>query len=115
MLSISKVLESSPVILKISGRIDGITSKQVQTEIDEVLDMGHKEIILDFADVYYLSSAGIRIFIAELKKTVSMGGKLYFVALSSHIHELFKISGLTSVFTVFDTYQDFISAINSNE
>ena len=106
MLSISKITSSDPVIVKIEGRIDGLTSKQIAAELDEIIDSGVKNLILDFAGVYYLSSAGIRVFISSMKKISAYGGQLFFVSLSHHIMEIFKISGLSTVFNVFDSYQD---------
>ena len=113
MLSISKITSADPAIFKIEGRIDGLTSKQIQAEIDEILDAGVKNLILDFAGVYYLSSAGIRVFINQMKKINLIGGQLFFVSLSSHILEIFKISGLCSVFKVFNSYQEITDLLNA--
>lgn len=115
MLSISKINSSDPAIIKIEGRIDGITSKQIQTEIEDVLATGIKNLILDFSGVYYLSSAGIRVFISEMKKLNKTGGQLFFVSPSSHILEIFKISGLTTVFKVFDSYQEITNFLTNKQ
>jgi anti-sigma B factor antagonist/stage II sporulation protein AA (anti-sigma F factor antagonist) len=112
MLSLSKITSSDPVIVKIEGRIDGLTSKQLQTELDDTLNNGIKNIILDFAGVYYLSSAGIRVLIEEMKKISAMNGQMFFVSLSPHILEILKISGLTSIFQVYDSYQDITDLLN---
>jgi anti-anti-sigma factor len=112
MLSISKVTSTDPVIIKIEGRIDGLTSKQISTELDEVINSGVKNLILDFAGVYYLSSAGIRVFINFMKQINATGGQLFFVSLSQHILEIFKISGLSSVFKVFKSYQEITDLLN---
>ncbi|MDR0926665.1 MAG: STAS domain-containing protein [Ignavibacteria bacterium] len=112
MLSISKITSSDPVIIKIEGRIDGLTSKQIQTEIDEILESGVKNLILDFAGVFYLSSAGIRVFINEMKKINAIGGQMFFVSLSYHILEIFNISGLSSIFKVFNSYQEITDLLN---
>jgi anti-anti-sigma factor len=111
MISISKITSTDPVVIKIEGRIDGLTSKQIQTEINETLESGTKNLILDFAGVYYLSSAGIRVFISQMKKISAMGGQMFFISLSHHILEIFKISGLDSVFKVFDSYNDVVDLI----
>ena len=112
MLSISKVTATDPVIIKLEGRIDGLTSKQISAELDEIIDSGVKNLILDFAGVYYLSSAGIRVFISSIKRINSIGGQIYFVSLSHHIMEIFKITGLSSVFKVFDSYQELTDTLN---
>jgi len=112
MLSISKITSTDPIIIKIEGRIDGLTSKQIGTELDEVINSGTKNIILDFAGIYYLSSAGIRVLINSMKRINLEGGQLFFVSLSYHIAEIFKISGLYSVFKVFDSYQEITETLN---
>lgn len=113
MLSISKVTSTDPIIIKVEGRIDGLTSKQIGAELDEIINSGVKNLILDFAGVYYLSSAGIRVLINVMKRLNSEDGQLFFVSLSHHILEIFKISGLSSVFKVFDTYQDITNTLNA--
>jgi len=115
MLTISKITSADPAIIKIEGRIDGLTSKQIQTEIEEMLEAGVKNLVLDFAGVYYLSSAGIKVFINIMKRLNTIGGQMFFVSLSSHILEIFKISGLCSVFKVFNSYQEITDLLNSNE
>jgi len=112
MLTISKIASADPTIIKIEGRIDGLTSKQIQAEIEEMLEAGVKNLILDFAGVYYLSSAGIRVFISEMKRINAVGGQMFFVSLSCHILEIFKISGLCSVFKVFNSYQEITDLLN---
>lgn len=108
---VEKILDAQPAILKIAGRIDGTTSKELQNEMNSVFAENHKEIILDFSDVHYISSAGIRILIEELKQLKSIGGKLFFVAVPTHIYEVFKIAGLTNIFQIFETYQDLIKSL----
>jgi len=115
MLTVSKITFSDPAIIKIEGRIDGVTSKQLQMEIDEMYESGIKNLILDFAGVYYLSSSGIRVFINEMKQLNSMGGQMFFVSLSNHILEIFKISGLCSIFNVFNSYQEITDLLNKNK
>jgi len=112
MLTMSRVTSTDPIIIKIEGRIDGLTSKQVSAELDEIISSGVKNIILDFTGVYYLSSAGIRVFISSMKDINTIGGQLYFVSLSHHIMEIFKISGLSNVFKVFESYQELTEMLN---
>jgi len=109
--SVEKVLDIQPAILKIIGRVDGTTSKELQHEMTSIFAANHKDLILDFSEVSYISSAGIRILIEELKQLRTVGGKLFFIGLAPHIYEVFKISGLTSVFQIFDTYQDAINSL----
>jgi len=113
MLSITKITSTDPIIVKVEGRIDGVTSKQISTELDEIINSGTKNLILDFAGVYYLSSAGIRVLISSMKRINIEGGQLFFVSLTHHIMEIFKISGLSSVFKVFDSYQEITDILNN--
>jgi anti-anti-sigma regulatory factor len=45
MLIVSKITSADPAILKIEGRIDGLTSKQIQAEIEELLGTGVKNLV----------------------------------------------------------------------
>ncbi|MGI6369203.1 MAG: STAS domain-containing protein [Ignavibacteria bacterium] len=111
MLKIDKFLDTEPVIIKISGILDSVTTKEFQNEINDILSLNHKKMIIDFAEISYINSKGIKALIEILKTISSMRGELYFVALSPHIYEIFKVLGLDKVFQVFDNYKDIIAKL----
>ena len=48
-------------VIKIEGNLDTQTSTEAQEELDRIVDDGARKLLIDFADLAYISSAGLRI------------------------------------------------------
>lgn len=66
-------------------------------------DDGRKKIVLDFANVEYLSSAALGKLITMNKKVADAGGKLRLCSIRPDIYEVFAITRLNKVFDIRDT------------
>ncbi|OHB57661.1 MAG: hypothetical protein A2173_04575 [Planctomycetes bacterium RBG_13_44_8b] len=83
--------------------------KALQESIMSVLEStsGGINLILDFCNVRFLSSAVLGLLIRISKRIYESGGKLRLCNINPKIHEIFKITRLTKVF---DIYKDIESA-----
>ena len=61
-------------VVSVSGRIDTSTSAQFEETITELIDKGHFNLVMDFSEVEFLSSSGLRILVTTRKKLREMGG-----------------------------------------
>ena len=61
------VIENIPII-EVSGRIDAATSKDLETALNDLIDQNNNKIVIDLAGVEYISSVGLRVMLAALKK-----------------------------------------------
>jgi len=94
MLTITKTQEENKLIAKISGRVDTSTAPQFDNEVSLSLD-GIDDLVLDFKQVEYISSAGLRVLVALQKTMVAKKGKLTVCGMSDDILDIFKATGLT--------------------
>lgn len=101
-VSLSERSVGEVTILKPSGRIDSQSSPEFETALNLKLDAA-QNVILDFADVPYISSAGLRVVLVVAKRVSRGQGKFALASLKPEIFSVFKISGLTSVLKIFDT------------
>ena len=110
MLVISKIISTEPPVLKLKGTIDKVSfnSKKIQTEIENLLETGKKNLILDLEDVHFLHSEGLRFLVNEMKKINSSGGQMFIISPPSHITAMLEVCGLNSVFNIFGSYQEVI-------
>ena len=56
------------IALNVIGRFDGATSSEFDSQISALCSEKHRRISIDFTEVTYLSSAGLRVFISNQKK-----------------------------------------------
>lgn len=85
------------VIVRVKGRLDAASSPQLQAAIDSVVDGGHFKILLNFQEVDYLSSAGMRLMLAVSKKLSSLEGKVVACSLHDDVMEVIKMAGFNQV------------------
>lgn len=83
-----------------SGRIDSQTSKSFEEAVLAAIAAGSTRMVFDFADLAYISSAGLRVVLLAGKRLKTAGGKLVLTNLQPAIREVFEISGFLSLFTV---------------
>lgn len=94
-------------ILKIEGRIDGLTSPDLEREFERITSSGKRIIGIDFSAVNYISSAGLRVLLQTQKTLIKISGELLIVGMPPNIFEVFNVSGLSSIFKIADSFSAF--------
>ena len=77
--------------ISIAGSLDSNTSPDLQQSIDAEIDDSVTTTILDFKDLDFLSSAGLRVIFKTKKKMDNSGGKFLLVNLQPQIKKVFEI------------------------
>ena len=86
-------------VLKLGGQLNTNTAADLEEALEPVFERTSK-VVLDFADLEYLSSAGLRVLVATQKRVTAAEGALRIVNASDDIREVFDITGLIDVFDV---------------
>ena len=97
-MTITKDLKDGELVVKVEGRIDTNTSPDLEMELKSSLD-GVKELIFDFSDVDYISSAGLRVLLSA-QKTMNKQGSMKLTGVRSEIMEIFEVTGFTDILTI---------------
>ncbi len=96
-------------VVGLSGRLDASTSPSVEENLLSLLDQGEKRLVIDFSDLTYISSAGLRVLVLVAKSVQKTKGTLALAALSKHVHEIFQIAGFTSIFSIYPTCDEAVA------
>jgi anti-anti-sigma factor len=94
---ISQVVEQHNgrvLVLYLKGRLYSITSMAVEKKIFEYIHKGNQNILLNFAEVNYLSSTGLRMLISPTKKLSSLAGHIVLCSLVPSVLYVLEISGV---------------------
>jgi anti-sigma B factor antagonist len=90
----------------ITGRIDSATSKELETKLIPMINSGIRKLVVDFAKVDFISSAGLRVMLLAAKKLKQANGKMALCCLKDTIKEVFDISGFSSIIPIFPTREE---------
>ena len=82
----------------LEGRLDTAASPQTETDMQPLFLLEEGEIILDCSQLTYISSSGLRIFLALLKKSKAKGVKLYIRGLNETLRNVFTMTGFFHLF-----------------
>jgi anti-anti-sigma factor len=97
-------------IVAITGSLDSSTSPDGQKSLDAVLTSA-KKVVLDFSQLDYISSAGLRVLLGAAKKLRSSGGKLGMFGLNQSVKEVFDISGFSSILPISQSEEEALAAM----
>lgn len=86
-------------VLRLAGRLDGFGAKEAAAAVPE--DLGVQRIVLDCAEMSYLSSAGVRLLLGWQKAALAGGGALAFAAVQPYCADVLDMAGLAGVIPVF--------------
>lgn len=88
------------LILRIKGRLDAVSSPLAEKQVMDIINSGKRKILMDFAGVDYLSSAGMRMLLATTKKLKTVSGKFVVCQVQVNAMDVLKMSGFDHVIDI---------------
>ena len=91
---------SNPVVANLQGRLDTAAAAEIAPDFQALAEQAAKHIILDCTQLEYISSSGLRLFLALRKESAAKGGKLQVRAINADIRQVFMMTGFISLFEI---------------
>lgn len=88
------------------GRLDALTVPEFEQGLLGYLDQGAASLVVDFGDVTYISSSGLRALLTVRRLARSHGGDVKLCRLSPRVFEIFEMVGFTQVFGIYDSVDE---------
>ena len=102
--------EDNIMVLKLKGRLDTNASMDFEQQVEDAINFNKKDMILDFSELEYICSSGLRVIIQAAKKLKSLQGELVLCSMEEYIQEVFEISGFDTFLKIFVSKEE---ALNS--
>ena len=99
------------VVVDLVGNLDTNTAPDAESNINSHLESGVKKIIINLDQTKYVSSAGLRIFLATAKKMTASGGAVKLCSPNDVVQEILDISGFSSILDVKSSEEDALNDI----
>lgn len=106
LVSIKEETKGDILILRMSGRLDAVSSPAVERKVFENINNGQCKLLIDFTGVDYLSSAGMRMLLSVTKKLKTLSGRLVLFSLTLNVLDILKMSGFDHVLEIVQTEED---------
>jgi len=103
-MKMKRIPAGEAMVLELSGKIMGGPSHdQFKNEIKEILESGHKNIVLDFGSVPWINSTGLGILISGYHSIRAADGRLKICNVKERVLSIFYISQLEKIFEVHES------------
>ena len=90
-------------ILSLGGSLDAYSANDVERKLDSLIAAEQVRLVVNLEQLEYISSSGLRVLLAALKKARKQQGDIRLACLKPYIQEVFDIAGFTQLFSIFDT------------
>ena len=98
-MEITKTINENTANVALSGRLDTLTSSDLEAALEDVL--GEVQfLIFDFKNLEYISSAGLRVLLTAQKALSKKGGHVTITNCNSDVREVFTITGFADILEI---------------
>lgn len=110
-MEISTSFEDGVLIAVASGRLDGATSRGFEDDMKAAIGDRKCPVVIDFGNLDYISSAGLRVVLLLAKTMDIRGAKLALCALPESISSVFQISGFDRIIPIKDAREEALELV----
>ena len=98
MMNVTIQEQDGNMVAILKGNLNTAVAAETEKAMDPLNDVEGKDIIIDCTDLEYISSAGLRIFLAILQNVQERGVHVYIKGLSDALNDVFTITGFSNIF-----------------
>ncbi|NWF91512.1 MAG: STAS domain-containing protein [Syntrophaceae bacterium] len=95
--------EKNAVVVSVKGRMDAVTAPEFEKNLFDLIAKGENRFLLNFGELEYISSAGLRAILTAAKKLKEKQGKISLTGLKGSVEEVFRIAGFHAIFKIFES------------
>ncbi|MEQ8190368.1 MAG: STAS domain-containing protein [Candidatus Eremiobacterota bacterium] len=99
----TKEINNNIMGINIEGEIDVYTSPKVKEALNDLIQKGNNNIIVNLEGVSYIDSTGLGVLIGALKRVKENNGDIKLVCTNLQIKKIFDITGLVKIFELYDS------------
>lgn len=99
--------------VKITGRVDALCADDLQAFLLDLFAREQIYLVIDCSDVFFLSSAGMRVFLTSMQEAEKKGGKIFFCGFKDRVEEVIRLTGLSNHFIHYPTLEETVQKLLS--
>ena len=99
-------------VIALDGRLDAYVSSNVEQKLNALVDADEICLVVSLERLDYVSSSGLRVLLASLKKVRKRDGDIKLACMKPHIKEVFDVAGFSQLFSIYDLEDVAVQAFN---
>jgi len=103
--------ENNAIVIAISGRLDTVTAPECEKKIRELIDGRNSKFVVDFDQLDYISSAGLRALLLMAKLLKEKDGEVCLANVKGNVRSVFDMSGFIAIFKMEDSVKAAVDAL----
>jgi anti-anti-sigma factor len=100
MMEIAEERSAGALVVAPAGRVDSVSSGELERHLLSRLDAGEKRLVIDLAGVDYISSAGLRVLLMAAKRLKPPAGMLVLCGMGPSVRTVLELAGFLPLFAV---------------
>ena len=110
-MEITEIQSGAVTAVVLGGRVDSATAGVLKDRLSQLIQRGLAQLVIDFRDVAYISSAGFRTLLVIAKQSEDADGGLALCGISSELRRMFEIAAFTDLFLIVPRREEAIAAL----
>lgn len=102
-MDIKETQQDDVMVFTLNGRLDSNTSPSLEKRLTQAVENGTRRVVIDFKDLDYISSAGLRIILKTSKELKRNQGDIALCTMQDYVKEVFEIAGFDTFLTITPT------------
>ena len=98
--------ENGVAIIMLEGEVDISAADLVRGKMKKLIDEKRKRILVNMADVPYIDSSGLGMFVETMQEIGKYGGEIKLAGLTDDVKKVFELTRLNKFFSIFDQEKD---------
>ena len=100
-------------VVDVEGEIDVYTAPRLRELLIDLVNTHKYQLVVNMEKVEFLDSTGLGVLVGGLKRLRPLGGSVDIVCTQQRVLKIFRITGLTKVFDIYETVGQAIAAKKS--
>lgn len=114
-LSIKEDSKDGIHIFYVGGRLDVTSAPLLEKRLMPILETPGAKVVINFGDMSYLSSAGLRVMLYAHKRLKAQHGQLVFCCMKPPVMEIIQLAGFESILTLYEKEYEAIKALKTKD
>lgn len=98
-------------IVSVSGKLDALSASEYEKSVAQLIADGKIYLVVDFAELSYISSAGLRVLLSTAKQLKPKGGAAVFANLQEGVRDVLEMTGFSSILAIHPSVEDALAAL----